>query len=148
MDLRTFFFPLSPFRLVQYPLDDVVFSPEGPADTWCGVETRRCQDCSTPVDDESFGEPWNWCGTRTMTMRLATRLHRMAVLTNGQSIRYCYLTKFLIMFYIIHFLAGLVYLYLIDVYMPEKAKISHLSNRGVSLKETYIQIKYYKHKRL
>ena len=37
------------------------------------------------VDDDSVADPWTWCGTRTMAMRLATRLHRMAVLTDGHS---------------------------------------------------------------
>ena len=70
-------------RLVQYPLDDIIFSPEGPAISWCGVETRRCQNCSLAVDDSGIIDHWSWCGTRIMSMRMATRLQRLAVLTNG-----------------------------------------------------------------
>ena len=70
-------------RLVEYPLDDVTFSPEGPSDTWCGVQTRQCRpDCSLPIDAT---DTWNWCGSRTMSMRLAVKLQRLSVLTNGDS---------------------------------------------------------------
>ena len=69
-------------RLVEYPLDDVVFLPEGQVDNWCGVETRKCGDCNAA--SSNIEDYWSWCGTRTMTMRLAIRLKRLAVLTAGQ----------------------------------------------------------------
>ena len=73
------------FRLVEYPLDDVHFLREGPAYSWCGVETRQCADCSTASSDVE--DHWSWCGTRTMTMRSAVRLQRLAVLTNNQGLK-------------------------------------------------------------
>lgn len=75
-------------RLVEYPLDNIEFLPEGPSDTWCGVETRRCRSCASSVEDkygsEYVTDTWNWCGTRTMSMRMAVRLQRLAVLTNNK----------------------------------------------------------------
>ncbi|XP_060568332.1 uncharacterized protein LOC132726934 [Ruditapes philippinarum] len=65
-------------RLIEYPLSDVEFEPEGSPDSWCGVETRQCQDCSVASDDLS--DHWTWCGTRTMHMRLAVRLQRLVVI--------------------------------------------------------------------
>ena len=73
-------------RLVEYPFDDVEFSPEGPMDAWCGVETRRCRLCVFPVDESSVADTWSWCGTRTMSMRLAIRLHRLSILTDGNGL--------------------------------------------------------------
>lgn len=70
-------------QLVHYPFNDVQFLPEGPASTWCGVETRKCQNCSRNDDEIIETNPWNWCETRTMTMRLAVKLQRLSVLTNA-----------------------------------------------------------------
>ena len=76
-------------RLVEYPLDNIEFLPEGPSDSWCGVETRRCRSCDVSVEDEYGSEvvtdTWKWCGTRTMSMRMAVRLQRLAAFTNNQS---------------------------------------------------------------
>lgn len=69
-------------RLVEYPLGDVEFTAEGQTDSWCGVETRQCQDCSSASND--IEDHWSWCGTRTMHMRLATRLQRLSVIVNNQ----------------------------------------------------------------
>ncbi|KAH3802556.1 uncharacterized protein LOC127837090 [Dreissena polymorpha] len=63
-------------RLIEYPLSDVDFEPEGDTGAWCGVETRRCHgDCTLHSGD--IDDHWNWCGTRTMHMRLAARLQRL-----------------------------------------------------------------------
>lgn len=68
-------------RLVEYPLTDVDFETEGARDSWCGVETRQCKDCTVPSAD--LEDHWAWCGARTMHMRLATRLQRLVVLAGG-----------------------------------------------------------------
>ncbi|OWF46932.1 uncharacterized protein LOC110454960 [Mizuhopecten yessoensis] len=68
-------------RMMQYPLADVSFPPEGPVDEVCGTATRRCKDCKTY--DES-DDPWDWCLTRTMTPRMALRLRRLSILSKDQ----------------------------------------------------------------
>lgn len=65
-------------RMMQYPLNDVDFDPEGPTDASCGTDTRRCKDCKTYEDVE---DPWDWCLTRTMTPRMALRLRRLVILS-------------------------------------------------------------------
>ncbi|XP_021358220.1 uncharacterized protein LOC110453568 [Mizuhopecten yessoensis] len=68
-------------RMMQYPLANVSFPPEGPANSACGTTTRRCRDCKTyDVRDD----PWDWCLTRTMTPRMALRLRRLSILSTGQ----------------------------------------------------------------
>ncbi|KAL4222201.1 hypothetical protein ACF0H5_018238 [Mactra antiquata] len=68
-------------RLVEYPLNDVKFAEEGSPDEWCGVETRQCKNCN--LASNNHDDHWAWCGTRTMHMRLATRLQRLAVIAGG-----------------------------------------------------------------
>ena len=102
MDVITPQLPVS-LRLVEYPLNNIEFSPEGPSDTWCGVETRRCRQCTSSVEDdygaEYVADTWKWCGTRTMSMRLAVRLQRLAVLTNNKSMNYfCHLSNYCVLF--------------------------------------------------
>ncbi|XP_069134798.1 uncharacterized protein [Argopecten irradians] len=65
-------------RMMQYPLNDVDFDPEGPTDASCGTDTRRCKDCQTYEDVE---DPWDWCLTRAMTPRMALRLRRLVILS-------------------------------------------------------------------
>lgn len=74
------------YRLVEFPFNNVEFRPDGSSDSWCGVETRRCQNCSQASGD--IDDHWAWCGTRTMHMRLATRLQRLASIIDDTGIRF------------------------------------------------------------
>lgn len=69
-------------RLVEYPLQDIQFLPEGNLSDWCGVETRQCRACSNSSGD--LDDHWTWCGTRTMSMRMATRLTRLSEISRQQ----------------------------------------------------------------
>ena len=57
---------------------DVLFADEGPKGKECG-RGRECKTCTKPSMSEST---WDWCGTRTMSPRMALRLKRLAVLVN------------------------------------------------------------------
>lgn len=59
--------------------DDVEFEPEGPQTESCGMDTRRCQQCSSLQDSD---DPVDWCTTRTMVPRMAVRLRRLAKIVN------------------------------------------------------------------
>ncbi|XP_062588036.1 uncharacterized protein LOC134249705 [Saccostrea cucullata] len=61
-------------RLIQYPLENVEFEAEGPKTSSCGSETRGCNQCKNYTDVDN---PWDWCLTRAMTTRAATRLRRL-----------------------------------------------------------------------
>ncbi|XP_060074378.1 uncharacterized protein LOC132554096, partial [Ylistrum balloti] len=68
-------------RMIQYSSADVSFAREGPEDSACGTDTRRCKDCKTY---DKSDDPWDWCLTRTMTPRMALRLRRLAILSKHQ----------------------------------------------------------------
>ena len=70
------------FRQIQYPLENVEFETEGPKTSTCGAQTRQCNQCESYKDTET---PWDWCLTRTITMRAATRLHRLATLVKEET---------------------------------------------------------------
>lgn len=64
------------YRLYEYSDLDVDFESEGPLGSKCG-KNRECNQCIRP---SMSGIPWDWCGTRVMSPRMAFRLKRLAVL--------------------------------------------------------------------
>ncbi|XP_062572080.1 uncharacterized protein LOC134234049 [Saccostrea cucullata] len=71
-------------RLVQYPLQNVEFEPEGPKTSSCGASTRGCNQCQDYTDVDN---PWDWCLTRTMNTRAVTRLRRLVKLVEDNTPR-------------------------------------------------------------
>lgn len=69
-------------RQIQYPLENVAFEAEGAKTSSCGAPTRGCNQCTRYVDVDN---PWDWCLTRTLTTRAATRLHRLARLVEEET---------------------------------------------------------------
>ncbi|XP_056020825.1 uncharacterized protein LOC125651534 isoform X3 [Ostrea edulis] len=69
-------------RMIQYPLENVVFEAEGPKTSACGAPTRGCNQCDNYIDVDN---PWDWCLTRTMTTRAVTRLRRLVKLIEDDS---------------------------------------------------------------
>ncbi|XP_061168900.1 uncharacterized protein LOC133178168 [Saccostrea echinata] len=71
-------------RLVQYPLQNVEFEPEGAKTSSCGALTRECNQCK---DYKDVDNPWDWCLTRTMNTRAVTRLRRLVKLIEDETQR-------------------------------------------------------------
>lgn len=63
-------------------MENVAFEAEGAKTSACGAPTRGCNQCTRYVDVDN---PWDWCLTRTMTTRAATRLHRLARLVEEET---------------------------------------------------------------
>lgn len=77
--------------MIQYPLENVVFEAEGSKTSACGASTRGCNQCNDYIDVDN---PWDWCLTRTVTTRAATRLSRLVKLIEDEGSNGSFLDSF------------------------------------------------------